>query len=98
MPTGDGPDVPRTDGRVEAVGLEPGAGHGDVEPELVEDGGRAARSQVAAERSVDVAVDWLQREPVRVTYTRVHRRLSLDPTPLFKLLGFQASKPPLLSH
>ena len=51
--------VARTHGRVEAVRLEAGAGDGDVEPELVEDSGRRARADVAAERPVDVEVDRL---------------------------------------
>ena len=61
--------VARTHGRVEAVRLEAGAGDGDVEPELVEDSGRRARADVAAERPVDVEVDRLQRVAVRLAYT-----------------------------
>ena len=54
----------RTNGSVDARRLEVSR-HADVEPQLIEDVWNAS-TDVAAERVADVAVDRLQRVPIRI--------------------------------
>ena len=57
--TGRRHDVMRTHRRVQTVRLKPGTGNRDVEPQLVEDLRLWLRSEMAAERTMDVTVDRL---------------------------------------